>query len=149
MTQDRMEKLRKSVSRVNELLKEIPDDLYNPYFRQLVELGQEVLSGKWIEVEQETKKEPIRYDCTLEAFTEQLGIPLWKAMSFGKYFKEAFAGKWIEVERLPDVKQIREIVKKAHRDYVKMGQHGEMDLVNFISDDINACLDEIQERREK
>lgn len=31
--------------------------------------------------------EPIYYDCTLSKFAEQLDVPLWKAMEFGKYFK--------------------------------------------------------------
>ena len=35
-------------------------------------------------------KEPIYYTCTLEKFAEQLNVPLYKAMEFGKYFQAKF-----------------------------------------------------------
>lgn len=42
--------------------------------------------GNLMTKEKEEPKEPIYYDCTLAKFAEQLDIPLWKAMAFGKYF---------------------------------------------------------------
>ena len=44
------------------------------------------LKQKRVDKEKEEPKEPIYYDCTLAKFAEQLDIPLWKAMAFGKYF---------------------------------------------------------------
>ena len=35
-------------------------------------------------------KEPIFYDCTLAKFAEQMNVPLYKAMEFGKYFEKKY-----------------------------------------------------------
>ena len=34
-------------------------------------------------------EEPIYYDCTLAEFAEQMNVPLYKAMEFGKYFQNS------------------------------------------------------------
>ena len=50
-------------------------------------------------------KEPIYYDCTLTKFAEQLNVPLWKAMEFGKFFK-------IKNEKFSDYHKVDEFYEK-------------------------------------
>ncbi len=56
-----------------------------------------------INLPQPKQKEPIFFDCTLTKFAEQLDVPLWKAMEFGKYFqpKQELPKKKIERLNLP------------------------------------------------
>jgi len=47
------------------------------------------------------EREPVYYDCTLTKFAEQINVPLYKAMEFGKYFKNK--QKLLSVSEILDI----------------------------------------------
>ncbi len=68
-----------------KIIKILDDDL--PWLEEdLGVLADKIISALQEEPKEE-QKEPIYFDCTLAKFAEQLDVPLWKAMEFGKYFK--------------------------------------------------------------
>ena len=99
-----MNRERTCINTDKEIWRKIKDDFYSPSIHITEKGGIGINVGgrvivlpveKWHELadritaeeNQLQNKEPIFYDCTLAKFAEQMNVPLYKAMEFGKYFR--------------------------------------------------------------
>ena len=124
-----MNRERTCINTDKEIWRKIKDDFYSPSIHITEKGGIGINVGgrvivlpveKWHELadriiaeeNQLQNKEPIFYDCTLAKFAEQMNVPLYKAMEFGKYFRiiaEEGKDKQPQQPKLPERLEVKRL----------------------------------------